>query len=620
MIQSARPIVPLRWGRKHHIGGRAMRKPCLLVAVMIALLGTWAVQADNDKSGGNTPPKVEKARPEELIKQLGSSKFAERERARKALEGIGLPALDALRQAAKEGDLETSRRAAEIVRKLEDKLLTEAMLTPKRLRLKLQDRPVLEAVAELSKQSGYNIQIMGDRTLLADRKITIDTGETTFWEALDLLCEKAGLMETQLVPTPARKGDVPGKIRMRKGGALPLLPPPPPAPAPGILPVVPPNAPAPAPNLQAAPAMKLAAPLLAQVAAQPAQVQQVQVQQIQVQVQAQPAQVQPAQVKQLIQRVDDLIDVNGRPSVPDGQIHLTPGKAPEVRTSYAGAVRVRIRPATGGKNDEINLVLDVAAEPRLQNFQIIGTPRIDKAVDDEGQTLKAVAAEPAQPKPDMNGVMRNRIFINGQTQAPQRQTIIRLKRGDKDAKSLKELSGTITAQALMPTEALAKVENVLKAAGQTAKVKDGGTMQVHSVDKMPNGDYQIKVTLENLPGMNGFGGNGVIQIQGGGVIIQGNGVVIRRMQIGGGNVAIAGGFPGSNQEHAPKLLDAKGKAYQLVTVNNQEFQINNGQTTITMTAVYRPQAGQGDPAELVYYGQRMVNFPVTFSFRDLPLP
>ena len=38
----------------------------------------------------------------------------------------------------------------------------------------------MDAVNELAKISGYPIQVNGDRTLLADKKITLDTGRGEF--------------------------------------------------------------------------------------------------------------------------------------------------------------------------------------------------------------------------------------------------------------------------------------------------------------------------------------------------------------------------------------------------------------------------------------------------------
>jgi hypothetical protein len=57
-----------------------------------------------------------------LVKQLASPVFAERAAASKTLEAIGLPALGALRKAAKDNDAEVARRAAQLVAIIENSL------------------------------------------------------------------------------------------------------------------------------------------------------------------------------------------------------------------------------------------------------------------------------------------------------------------------------------------------------------------------------------------------------------------------------------------------------------------------------------------------------------------
>lgn len=54
-----------------------------------------------------------------LIRQLGSDRFTERQKASKALEAVGEPALEALRKAAKDSDAEVRRRANELVHTIE---------------------------------------------------------------------------------------------------------------------------------------------------------------------------------------------------------------------------------------------------------------------------------------------------------------------------------------------------------------------------------------------------------------------------------------------------------------------------------------------------------------------
>src|SRR5581483_5531422 len=99
--------------------------------------------------------------------------------------------------------------------------------------------------------------------------------------------------------------------------------------------------------------------------------------------------VQPAQVQLQLQSVvgPTTVVVQG-PS----QIRLMPGSPQAVPTCYAGAVRLRLVPPSAGQlqaktSSEFMLVLDVAAEPRLQNFTLVGQPRFDKVLDDQGQAL-----------------------------------------------------------------------------------------------------------------------------------------------------------------------------------------------------------------------------------------
>src|SRR5260370_11911151 len=146
---------------------QAMRRWLVMLSVVVIL-----ATGSQAWSQGNENKSADAKRIGELVQQLGSSKFTERENARRELEGIGAPALEALKKAAKSQDLETSRRAGEIVRLLEEKSNNAKILAPPRVRLNLQDTPVLDAVKELQKQSQYPIQIQGDPNVLAKRNVT----------------------------------------------------------------------------------------------------------------------------------------------------------------------------------------------------------------------------------------------------------------------------------------------------------------------------------------------------------------------------------------------------------------------------------------------------------------
>src|SRR5437870_50282 len=98
----------------------------VLCGLMILVGGTSQVAGlyDQDNPGSAerrpsvTAPHAEKI--DHLIRQLGSRKFADRAAAAKALAEIGEPALAALRRTAASGvDLETCRRAEDLVRKIE---------------------------------------------------------------------------------------------------------------------------------------------------------------------------------------------------------------------------------------------------------------------------------------------------------------------------------------------------------------------------------------------------------------------------------------------------------------------------------------------------------------------
>lgn len=573
-----------------------------LAALALSLgLGAWAF---------SQAPQPDAKRVDDLVKQLGSSKYVERERAQKELESIGGSALDALRKAAKEGDLEISRRAAEMVRRMEEKLTTGSLLAPKKVNLKLKDASVLDAVAELSKQSGYTVNIDGDRTVLANRKVTLETGETTFWEALDQLCARADLVE--------RAGGVTGKPLPVRPVPLPIRPNPPikvkPLPAP-IQPV-----PQVQPGAPGAAAPGRAVPAIAEVQVQ-AQAQVQGQAQAEAPAQAQPAQAQPAQAKpiqakaqvqvqilpaQIAPGAQGLVVAAPRPGVGPRTITLADGKTSKVPTCYSGAVRVRLLPPSQfnmtKQPGETLLVFDVAPEPRLQGFQLQGTPSITQAVDNQGQSLM-VALDAPQANPNQPVAVGNVIMaapFNPHMVGQIRPLPVRLKLGDKKADSLKELNGTLTALVQLPPEPLVVVENVLKSAGQTAKGKNGGSLNVQSIDKTGNNEYKVQMTIENM-GQNPFNGN--VQI-------------IGNVQI---QMAIGGGVVGNNQG-MPELVDANGKAYQVTQIPARSMQINNGQIRQTVTVVYRANSGQGEPARLVINGTRTTSIAVPFAFKDVPLP
>jgi outer membrane protein assembly factor BamB len=140
-----------------------------------------------------------------LVEQLGSDLWTEREAAGRALEAAGPAAFDALRNAVGRSDPETRRRAIALLREIEHRRVTAQLLEPRRLHLRYNDTPLAEAVADFGRKAGVIIKLARDAKD-ADRKITLDTGSVTFWQAFDQFCEKAGLVE---VLPPLVGGTVP---------------------------------------------------------------------------------------------------------------------------------------------------------------------------------------------------------------------------------------------------------------------------------------------------------------------------------------------------------------------------------------------------------------------------
>jgi hypothetical protein len=151
---------------------------------------------------------LENHRIQSLIGQLGSARYPERRAATEALDGIGEPALPWLRDALKSNDLEVRRRAEDLIPRIEMRLDTTRALTPLKVHFTCTDKTVQEAVAEFMKQTGHPIQLAGDLSRLADRRVTLDTGDATFWDAFEQLCAKAGLREVENQPETQQNPNV----------------------------------------------------------------------------------------------------------------------------------------------------------------------------------------------------------------------------------------------------------------------------------------------------------------------------------------------------------------------------------------------------------------------------
>lgn len=146
-----------------------------------------------------------------LIRQLGSAKYAEREMATRALEKLGAKALGHLQKALDERP-EVSRRAKALIDKIQERTLQDAVRKPRVVRWEVEKDFALPVLEKAQKDWGVSVYLKTNREELAQRPMTLKTGELPFWEAWEKLLHKAGLVELVAAPSlgPAQPPPFPG--------------------------------------------------------------------------------------------------------------------------------------------------------------------------------------------------------------------------------------------------------------------------------------------------------------------------------------------------------------------------------------------------------------------------
>lgn len=594
-----------------------MRSCHVLLAVLIGLTWGLPVQAQPGEAATDITPEVQR-----WVDQLSHSRYALRERARIELEKIGPAALPALQKAASSADPEVSHSAELLIQKLEEQQQREKLLAPTRVNLVCKDMPVMQAVAELKRQSGYHIVVQGDTVALKKQRVTLDTGDTTFWQAFDALCLKAGLVEvahanyaTTFPPSPADIVPPPG------GG---LIPPPPP-------PILVPRAAIQIPKQQADQMRKQALKARQEVLKlrqlheqkhrealekinkmrqeQQRRLQQFQQRQarpgFQLQVQAPPVPLPVPKVQQ-IQVWGGPIAGSGiatrRINSNQGEIIVRPGQPQPVPTYYTGAVRIQVLPQSPPDKSETVLRLRISPEPRLSQFVPSAVPILERATNERGEELDMVLPQQQITGPHNPYATTAYYPTSYAVPMPGDTYTVRLKNGSTVAQTLKHLSMRWTVQLLTPPEPLLVIDNVMQAAGKKAAGKTGGSLEVISIRKENGRDIRVSARLENPPGVNPFGvqmgGNVVMRINGQ-IIIQGNGT--------------------SSHTALPVLLDTNGKQYQLVQVPSQQFQVINGRISQVWHMLFRAHPDQTEPEQLVVTGQRPACVQIPLHLENVPL-
>src|SRR6266851_8588337 len=94
----------------------------------LALVGLGLAWSEQSQSA---PAKTDPAAVSGLVAKLGSDRYEVREAACEALDALGPIALEALRSALANGDLETRRRAIDLMQRIEKRLESAHLTRPK---------------------------------------------------------------------------------------------------------------------------------------------------------------------------------------------------------------------------------------------------------------------------------------------------------------------------------------------------------------------------------------------------------------------------------------------------------------------------------------------------------
>jgi hypothetical protein len=127
---------------------------------------------------------------ERLIEQLGSEDFLTRDSAAQQLRAAGARALPALRKAVEHDDPEVARQVRNLLTEIETALL----LAPKRVALKVVNKPLQEVLQDVAAQTGYKIDFSSPDPR---RPYSFDMADVSFWEAIDRISRDAGLVLQQ---------------------------------------------------------------------------------------------------------------------------------------------------------------------------------------------------------------------------------------------------------------------------------------------------------------------------------------------------------------------------------------------------------------------------------------
>jgi hypothetical protein len=165
----------------------------ILPAGLVCLALAAVVTAETPPEKAPPPPPAPTAgglSVEQLIEQLGDEDFRKRDAAVQLLQEQGVQVLPALRKVLGHPDPEVRKRVAELIPLIE----TRAVLAPRRVTLKVENKPLKAIFDEITRQTQYKIEC---GTNGPEATYSFDFKDLTFWEAIDKISQQAGLVLQQ---------------------------------------------------------------------------------------------------------------------------------------------------------------------------------------------------------------------------------------------------------------------------------------------------------------------------------------------------------------------------------------------------------------------------------------
>ncbi len=185
---------------------------------------------------------------------------------------------------------------------------------------------------------------------------------------------------------------------------------------------------------------------------------------------------------------------------------------------------------------------------------------------------------------------------------------VRLRKGEKETKALKELAGTVSGQALTESEPLLVVEDVLKAKGKEVKGKHGGELKVTDVVKQPDGTTQIKFEFEPPEAVTPD------------TVLAQPATSVKRTGTTTPPSAMVIGRPGTWAPYGLRLVDEKDALVPSQIAANwaRGPRLGAAARRMELHATFKPtKEAPAEPAKLVFMGRREVMVSVPFTLKDV---